>query len=96
MAVIANTVTFTSAAPKRTLSNLTGQAAGIIKLWVLTGVAGLRIGDDATLTTSNGLPIIPFEVNYFEFAAASAAGTSVSLVRDATSPDITVHLMSEV
>lgn len=96
MAVIANSVSFVGAAPKRTLSNLTGQAAGIIRLWVYTGVVGVRIGDDATLTISNGLPIIPNELNYFEFAAATAAGTSVSLVRDAAGPAITVHLMSEV
>jgi hypothetical protein len=96
MAVIANSVSFVAAAPKRTLSNLTGQAAGIIRLWVLTGASGVKIGDDATLTTANGLPIVPNELNYFEFAAASAAGTSVSLVRENVGAPILIHLMSEV
>jgi hypothetical protein len=96
MAVLATTATLTSGTPKRTLSNLTGQGAGIIRVWILTGASGIRIGDDATVTITNGLPIIPNQVNLFEFAAASAAGTGVSLVREASGADMVVHIMSEV
>jgi hypothetical protein len=95
MAVIANSVIFAAGAPKRTLSNLTGQGAGIIRATIISPVP-LRIGDDATLTVNNGLPIIPMQPNSFEFAAASAAGTSVSLIREATGPDFVIHLLTEV
>lgn len=95
MAIIANSVAFAAGAPKRTLSNLTGQAAGITKLWVISPVP-IRIGDDATLSNINGLPLTPLETNYFEFAGSVNAGTTVSLLRGDNGPDFVIHLMTEV
>ena len=95
MAVLGTSVVFTSGTPKRTLGNLTGQAAGIIRATIISPVP-LRIGDDATLTINNGLPIRPLEPNSFEFAVASNAGTTVSLVRGGTGPDVVIHLLTEV
>ena len=94
MAILATSVTFSASTPKRTLSNLSGAAAGIIRLWLRTPIP-LRIGDDATLTLTNGLPVDSLEENFYEFAAANTAGTSVSLIRDA-GPDVVIHMMTEV
>jgi hypothetical protein len=95
MAVVATSVTFAAGTPKRTLNNLGGNGATVIRCWVVSPV-GLRIGDDATLTVNNGLPVLPNQVNLFEFASTSNAGTTVSLVRENTGPDFVIHIMTEI
>jgi hypothetical protein len=97
MAIIANTVTFAAGVPKRSLGNLNGLAgaSAVIRCWIVSPI-GLKIGDTTNVSTVNGLPIIPLQVNLFEFAAANVAGDNVSIVREATGPDVVIHIMTEV
>lgn len=97
MAVIANSVTFSGAAPKRSLGNLNGLAgaSAVIRCWVVSPI-GLKIGDTTNVSTINGLPILPNQPTLFEFEAASVAGDNVSIVREATGPDTVIHIMTEV